>query len=428
MIKHAITLIGLCISTHAWALHTANITTVSHPDETNTCECHTTINDLGHAGVIWTFENDEEEEIVQVSMKKPGTKWSVRENISNWGSCIDSPSILIDQGGVASCCWETEEKSGTGYQYTRKYLDSDWETPSFSIAPDNSYYFEQSLHQDGTIFLVRHCYNKINIATFEPQKEPQFLVISCHRAQEASAAIPFGDSSIVAWIEKEDIQHQNLRIVCFENSKWSSPKSVQPLFPKAPGEYFFCWSVDGAFGVNQEGAFVMEIHGDTTHDVYVTTHCQGLWSPIEPLNQEGQAEDPVICSDREENVFIAYNLTLNNQSLLGMAFKRAGQQDFVALEPLKIEGKNNKYLVQPDNQGHFIIAWDSIYRKQAKVHGMQFSIETETFSKPALLSPKGKNCFDPSLCFNINGEGIIAWHQVPELFEINVQVADLIVD
>ena len=74
------------------------------------------------------------------------------------------------------------------------------------------------------------------------------------------------------------------------------------------------------------------------------------------------------------------------------------------------------------------ITWDSLYRKQDRIYGMQFSIETETFSEPTSLTPEGKNCCSPSLSFNAKGEGIIAWHQILRHHEDCVQVADLIVD
>ncbi len=410
------------------------------------------INDQGHAVLIWNDENQPDSFVIKTAVREAG----------QWTSSILSESAIsadalceIDPLGKITVGWTGQDDSDW---ISQKKEGQEWETPiPFSLSQP---FDEYIVDNEGRFlyFILEDTYLKVIEKSFNSSEEKEIFF----RAKEPPTgwedpvtwqvedlvigASKNGEHFIALW--RNTTQDKPTIFKCLENRKGNLLSLEEVAFPKQPSqgvEMMADADDDLEVAINSKGdvCILGEVWDNSQENYEYGYSIKALFAWVR--SSEGKWDEPAVISGFEDkiaqtqiavdevgNVMVVWCVHNEEKKLatLYAAYKPVGQHWFAPMQITPSHETNCIPFLQVDASGRFLLVWQRVQKRTyLSVYGTTFSASTQQWSQPILLSPLGEDCFLYSVALNSKGNGIIAWVALqPQLRETSLRVANLSLD
>lgn len=409
--------------------------------------CDQFIDDQGHQFAYWAVEkeNDEGESKYYQFAKKPKNQaWSPAVTMSGPEDKLKYPKFTFDAQGNGLLLGHIEVEESPDVWTTYKvashlYSHQTGKLKKTEIAKTGGYGNSQQVlrSRTGKIFACwedsRTYHDKIK--GYQSEK----LLIGSWFQEEGSWSAPttlfsFSDSPSLFDTKGAINSWGDLAMLC-QTSASGHGKTIQ-----AATCFDGQWSdpVELSFSDNyfQNLALKMNDEGHLIASWMRTEKgIEIIYAAVKPVGQPWSSSialsDPTkdahsskMSIDDQGNILIVW-ITKEGRKKVPYAAYKPVNQEWAA--PVSLSGGAQgcgHIKVETNHQGHFVVLWNELQKKQFSIHGAALSTATKEWTS-ATISPPGPDCGNFKFAFNKKGQGIITWATTWDNEDFYVQVAEL---
>lgn len=422
MLKECLAFIALTVSVHGAFLKCSEPKTFVCEEGTYALKTKIASNSKGEAVLLFLQEDPDDEESLCVSFKSTNQSWSEPERLGE-ASWMKDYQCAIDEKGLASFAWIGKQDYMYTVYYGQKISDEVRSAPYCLDVKDTNI----RLLENGTLV----CYGtNSNLGEFIETAKPISdlrLNLTSHDKTDPYSDLNFYplemDLSINTEGEVLAIQRQSswksnsIQAYWYNNGQLTSSELIHENSESGPWRM----SLKGYQGhhlavvkwSDNSGINIMTINGEKRSSI----HFQSRWGGKVSLSPN-------------DDVFVVYKSP--DKTSLNAYYLQAGQTWMQTCLPLPKRDRIEISNVKSDQQGNCVVIWEERIRymknflKDARtvIYGAVFSLKTQTWSDPILLSSPHFSCDKSSLALSREGRGWVSW-VVSNGSDSGVQMAEI---